>query len=116
VVNRGALLLRYKEPALRWINEADPHPRGRTLALDAVNEERTVYLIDDSVGDTPASLNRWLRKNYGSLFEAELEGWYTDPDLWPQDRTFKLFREWFQPECHTVLIDLVGNEMCDDES
>lgn len=47
VVNRGAFLLRYKEPALRWINDADPYPRGHTLVLDEVNEERTVYLIAD---------------------------------------------------------------------
>ncbi len=116
MVNRGALLLRYKEPAVRWINEADPYPTGRVHELDEVNEERTVYLIDDTVGDTPASLIRWLRKNYGSLFEAELEGWYTDPDLWPQDRTFNLFQEWFQPELHTVLFDLVGSDMYDDET
>ena len=116
MVNRGALLLRYKEPAVRWINEADPYPTGHLHKLDEVNEERTVYLVDDTVGDTPASLNRWLRKNYGPLFEAELEGWYTDPDLWPQDRTFKLFQKWFQPELHTVLFDLVGSEMHDDET
>jgi hypothetical protein len=28
MVNRGAVILRHKEPAVRWINEADPKPPG----------------------------------------------------------------------------------------
>jgi hypothetical protein len=49
------------------------------------------------------------------LFEAELEGWYTDPSMWPQELTWKLFCEWFDVEYHTVLIDTVGDEIYDDE-
>lgn len=114
MVNRGALLLRYRDPAVRWINEADPSPRGHTLTVDDVNAERTVYLISDAAGDDTASLERWLKRNYAELFAMELEGWYTDPALWPQTRTYRLFRQWFSPECHTILVDLVGGEIYDD--
>jgi hypothetical protein len=115
MVDRGVLLLRYKEPAVLWINEADPSPRDKPLELSDVNEERTAYLIADAAGDSPATLHRWLKRNYATLFEMELEGWYTIPSLWPQNRTFKLFMEWFEPECHTVVIDLVGGEIVEDE-
>lgn len=50
------------------------------------------------------------------LFEAELEGWYTDPTLWPQDRTFRLFQTWFDVECHSVVVDMVGGDIYDDET
>ena len=83
--------------------------------LEAVDEERIGYLISDAAGDDPSSVSRWLRKNYDQLFEAELGGWYTDPGLWPQNRTSKLFQEWFEPEVDTVLIDLVGSAWYDDE-
>jgi hypothetical protein len=115
VVNRGALLLRYKEPAVRWINEADPTPGDAPITMADVNEDRTVYLISDTARDSPQTLQRWLKKNYAVLFEAELEGWYTVPSLWPQKRTFKLFQEWFEPQCHTVLVDTVGDMIFDDE-
>ena len=108
--------MRYKEPAIRWINEADPYVDDPGITAERVNQERTIYLISDKDGDGPDAVARWMKKNYGELFELELEGWYTDPDLWPQKRTFKLFQEWFDVECHSVLIDTVGNEIYDDET
>jgi hypothetical protein len=116
VVNRNALILRYKDPAVRWINEADPSPDGHEITLTDVNEERTVYLIDDRIGEDPRSLERWLRKNYEDLFERELEDWYTDPKLWPKERSLALFHAWFDVELHTVLIDLGTGELYDDET
>ena len=53
--------------------------------------------------------------NYEALFEAELEGWYTDETLWPQKRTLKLFHQWFEVECHTVIEDTVGTPIVDED-
>jgi hypothetical protein len=116
VINRAAVILRYKEPAVVWINEADPCERDGPITLTAANEERTVYLIGDEAADTGATLERWIQQNYRQLFESELEGWYTDPTLWPKDRSLDRFREWFDVECHTVLVDTVGGVIYDDEA
>ncbi|HTW38544.1 MAG TPA: hypothetical protein VMD49_08240 [Steroidobacteraceae bacterium] len=78
MVNRGALILRYKEPAVRWINDADPSPSDGPITLEQVNEERTVYLISDAAGEDNRTFERWLRRHYSELFEMELHGWYTD--------------------------------------
>lgn len=115
MLNRSALILRYKEPAVRWINEADPNPDGPEITLEDVNEERTVYLIDEEVADTPEQLRKWIKANFHPLFESELGGWYVDPDLWPQKLTLKLFDEWFTVECHTMIFDTVGGPIEDDE-
>lgn len=115
MINRAAILLRYKEPAIRWINEADPYDDDPGLTAAEVNGERTLYLISDEDGDGDVAVERWLKRNYKALFEAELLGWYTDPDLWPGKRTYKLFRDWFDVECHTVLLDTVGGMIYDDE-
>ena len=53
MVNRNALILRYRDPAVRWINQADPSPDGNEITAADVNEERTGYLIDDRVGADP---------------------------------------------------------------
>jgi len=92
LINRAALLLRYKEPAVRWIREADPYPSG-----------------------IPETFERWLKRHYDHFFEMELEGWYTDPALWPPDRSYEMFREWFEPECHTVIVDTCSEEIVDDD-
>jgi hypothetical protein len=115
VVNRAALILKYKAPAVQWVNEADPSRDGLQVSVEDVNDERTVYLIGEEDADGDEAIDRWLRANYEKLFEAELEDWYTDPSLWPQERTWKLFRDWFDVECHTVLIDTVGDAIYDDD-
>jgi hypothetical protein len=115
MLNRAAIILKYKEPAIRWVNEADPSPESDPLSLEDANMERTVYLISEDDADGDKSVDRWLRTNYETLFESELEGWYTDPSLWPKERTWKQFREWFDVECHTMLIDTVGDAIYDDE-
>lgn len=85
------------------------------MSLADVNEDRTVYLVSDATVDSPDSFRRWLRRNYKALFEMELEGWYTDPDLWPANRSFAVFFAWFEVEYHSVIVDLVGKEIYDDE-
>ena len=96
MVNRAAIILRYKEPAIRWINEADPYDRDFDITSESANEERTIYLISDDDGDTPQTVERWIKGNYPTVFEEELEGWYTEPALWPENRTLKMFKEWFE--------------------
>lgn len=101
---------------MRWINEADPYPSGQSANLEDVNDEHTVYLIAAEAGDDRDSLEAWLKRNFAALFEMELEGWYTDPELWPARRNYQMFREWFDPECHTVLIDTCDEEIFDDDA
>ena len=116
MINRAAILLKYKEPAIRWVNEADPFKDNPGFGLKDVNEERTVYLISDADRNTPQTVDKWVKKNYLALFEEELNGWYTDPDLWPHNLTLKLFRQWFDVECHTVLIDTVNGPINDEDT
>jgi hypothetical protein len=116
VLNRAALLLKYKEPAVRWINEAEPDPEGIKITIEDVNRERTVYLISDADADTDEDTRKWVKANFRLLWEWELEGWYTDERLWPTKRTLKKFDEWFDVECHTVLVDTVDGPVIDDET
>jgi len=116
MINRAAVILRYKEPAVAWINEVDPHSDEPGITIDFVNDERTVYLIRDIDADTPEDLEEWIELNYDVLFESELDGWYTDEDLWPKYRSIKLFRKWFDIECHTVIVDTVESPIEKDET
>lgn len=107
-------MLRYREPAVRWINAADPHEDDPGMTREMVKQERTLYLIRAEDAETPAAVAAWIERHYRRLFEAELQGWYTDPALWPQELTLELFRAWFDVECHSVLIDTVGGRIYDE--
>ena len=112
MVNRAAIILRYKDPFIHWVNEADPYVDDPGITLERANRERTVYLINDSDAE---NLEEWISLNFMQLFESELEGWYTDESLWPKNRNRKLFDKWFGVECHSLIIDTVGSEIVDDE-
>lgn len=115
MINRAAVLLRYKAPAVAWINEADPSDVDPGVTLDSANDDRMVYLIRDDDGDSPDALGDWVALNYAALFENELDGWYTDEKLWPANRDLSLFNEWFDVECHSMILDTVDEPIMDDE-
>lgn len=114
MINRAAVILKCKEPAVRWINEAEPYDKDFVVTLEQVNEDRTVYLVSDEEAET-GNVDRWIKANWRALFESELSGWYTLPELWPKNLTFKLFKSWFDVECHTVIEDTVGEPIYDDD-
>lgn len=112
MVNRGAVIVRYKEPFIDWINEADPSADKTIVTIQSANKERTVYLISDEDAE---NIEEWIRVNYSSLFENELEGWYTDETLWPKKRDLQTFHNWCEVECHSLIFDMVGSILYDDE-
>ena len=56
-----------------------------------------------------------LAHGYEILFEEQLAGWHTDEAAWPSNRTFKMFREWFVIELHSLIIDLCDYPVLNDD-
>ncbi len=113
MVNRAALVVSYREPFVRWINEADPVKEDPGITLERANEDTSIYLISVEDGET---YEEWLALNYDTLFENELGDWYMDPSLWPEGRDRKMFDQWLSVECHTVLYDTLRDEpLVDDD-
>ena len=107
MINRAALILIYKVPAIKWVNDADPYNDDPGITEENIKNDQTVYLISEEDADTPDTVKKWLKLNYQTLFENELETWYTDERLWPKKRTFALFQKWFSYECHSFIEDIV---------
>lgn len=115
MINRAAVLLKYKKPAIDWINEADPTPSIDRITEETVNHDRLVYLIRSEDADSDDDVLAWVKENFEVLWETELEGWYTDESLWPTNRTWKEFQKWFQIEWHTMLEDTVDEPVFDED-
>jgi hypothetical protein len=110
MLNRAALIIRYKQPFVDWINAVDPDPEN-AITLSDVNEDNNVYLIEI---EDPEELDEWLELNHEDLFEDELNEWYSDPSVWPQDRSLDLFESWCKFELHTTVFD-TGLSLLEDD-
>ena len=111
MVNRAAVIIKCKEPFVKWVNAVEPNKSTPEVTLEELNKDRNVYLVAEHEGE---NIEKWISKNFKVLFENELEDWYLDESLWPKKRTRKVFDEWFDIECFSVIIDTVGGKIFDD--
>ncbi|MGN6803780.1 MAG: hypothetical protein ACTHJN_17905 [Ginsengibacter sp.] len=102
-INRNAIIVKPKQPLLDWVNSIYPESPIETLNVG------TVYLVNS--GDSIQEVERWLQKNFDNIFQNELNGWNTDEKNWPEKRTFKLFKEWFNYEIHDMIVDMEEDEI-----
>jgi len=112
MLNRDLLIISYKQSFVDWINEADPNPDGSLITLEQANEDSPAYLIHE---DASEDFEHYLRECYLPLFENVLHEWYTDPDVWPQDRSLECFKNWCDFRLHSLIQDCVDGPLLDDE-
>ena len=72
--------------------------------FESLRSELHAYLLP--VYDDAASQKEVLEDYWPTLFESMLAGWLRDPSGWPENRTFKMFREWFETQMSSVVQDL----------
>ena len=107
-VRRTALVLRPKKPFYVWLEKMDPED------VDLPEEliEGDVYLLPDF--EEKKQIEQWLKKHFDDFFCEQMFGWYTDEAVWVQNRTFKLFTEWFEYSLHTMVWDVVDGPIDKD--
>jgi hypothetical protein len=105
LVNRSALVVKPQAPFLDWLHGADP--TSHALQLQDLVREPTIYLIPEC--ETRDEVARVLQELCEEIFVDQLEGWHRDQAAWPKDRSFDVFRRWFDIQHHSILMDL-----CDD--
>ena len=108
LINRAAILLKAKQPAVDWINSSDPIENGISITLSEVNTESLIYLVPEDVeSDVHAQI--WVFNNAELLLEEFCHGWYQHEDLWPEGMGPKLIEEWFDVEYHSMIVDTVDD-------
>lgn len=107
-LNRASVSLKPKRPLIDWLQKIDrslgKEPMG---ALDPLDENGDIFLVPgEDVIDSREDAVKWVEKEWSDFFEFELGKWIIDDQLWPKNRTLKLFREWFDIEYHSMVWDL----------
>jgi hypothetical protein len=97
-INRSALVLKPKKPFIDWIKNLDDQ-----FEINEIIEDPDIYLLPDF--EEVQQMVNWLKKNYDMIFIDQMNNWYTDETLWVTNRTFKLFKEWFDFSLHTMILD-----------
>ena len=98
LINRIAIVLIPTEACLDWVNSCGED----ALTLYDIQREPTVFLVPEGKGEPEDQVRRYFR----AMFVEELESWYTDPTLWPQDLSFGLFKEFFTVQVSSIVLDL----------
>jgi len=99
-INRNILVVEPTEVFLEW---AKKNPdTDLKLTMDELLADSTAYLIPEQEGNAQS----WLRRNFKTIFEIELDGWCTAPSLWPADRSYKAFKKYFRVHFCSSVIDL----------
>ena len=78
---------------------------------EATQDERGAphgYLLPEC--ENPESERAVLEHCWPQLFAAMLGCWLTDENQWPQDRTYGVFREWFDVQMCSSVEDLHRDE------
>ena len=78
MLNRSAVIVRPKKPFCDWLR-AVHYADAPEVTLDQIGP--TLYLVPDY--EDPADAEKVLKKVCEEIFCRELEGWYTDVEVWP---------------------------------
>ncbi|MCW5588043.1 MAG: hypothetical protein KIT27_00115 [Legionellales bacterium] len=100
-LNRIAFVIKPTELMYEWIQTL-PQDNSE-ITLEDIREDGTVLLLPDYEYD---EVWDYFESMAITIFENELASWTPNEDLWPSDRSLEMFREWFELEQHSLVIDL----------
>lgn len=106
-VDRMVAILRPTQLFVDWIN-SHVEVSDEKITLDILQEDCTALLMPPFENSLEAE--DYIEERYLEIFENELEGWYIDNTLWPTNRPFALFMEWFSIEFHSLAFDLASSD------
>lgn len=93
-IDRQSIIIKPLQPFLDWYYNL--YPEDSELIIKGCS-----YLIHEST-----DAESWLKKKYDMIFTLELESWHGNKKDWPQKRSYKMFKQWFQVDISTMVYDL----------
>jgi len=107
VLNRTVVILIFKKPFLDWLNATDQNPLSLTLEMLHIDNDS--FLIPQF--DDPHHAVKWVEERWSFLFDSILFDWITEESMWPENRSLKMFLEWFDIDVHSMAWDLANEPL-----
>lgn len=109
-LNRAAIVVTPKPPLFEWVQRVAPLDGGYE---PGESDQGTVYLVRTYTYAT--EVEPLVKRHYRTIFLNELTAWITDPTLWPAPLTYRMFREWFDIQIDSEVIDLLDEPLATEE-
>ena len=106
IINRSAIIVKLKQPYIDWTNSLDA---SDVYSSEQINKENHIYLIEEYESDK--ELEIIIMDFYSEIFKIELSSWVTDETLWPVNRDYKTFKQWFDIEPHSTVFDMIDEDI-----
>ncbi len=110
-VDRAVLVLKPKAPFLAWARSVDEE--ATEISMEALSLDSTAYLVPDFESD--AERAHLIENFFVELFEEQLDSWHADQEKWPVERGLEMFHEWFEPQFHSVVLDVMEARVLHDD-
>ncbi|OGF51618.1 MAG: hypothetical protein A2044_04285 [Candidatus Firestonebacteria bacterium GWA2_43_8] len=107
-INRTALIVKPLKPYWDWANSIEDGVPREQKNFNSTEMDTTVYLIPDL---DPTEVNDHIEAMFPEIFEGELEAWWTNEKDWPKNRTFAMFKEWFDVSVSSLVYDTVEEDL-----
>ena len=107
IVNRSLAIVTPKQPFLDWARQDDEEGLAEGVFEELLNDPHA-FLLPEYEDD--AEQRRVLKHFWPVIFESMLNGWLRDPDGWPQNRNFRMFKAWFDVRMSSMVEDLYATE------
>lgn len=101
-INRAVAIIKPKIPFYQWLATSD---LSLGITFEELREDCTAILIPEFVSKEEAI--GYIEDIYEEIFEMELSSWVRDTKNWPKKRNLEMFREWFEVEIHSEVLDTV---------
>jgi hypothetical protein len=100
-INRSVAIIKPKQPFVDWANSiAD---EDEQYSIHSFNADCSVILLPEYDSDEDAEA--FIKDIFQDVFEIELSSWIVVEEMWPKNRTYKMFLEWFDVEFHSMVFD-----------
>jgi len=106
IIDRHLAVIKPRQPFLDWLRTTPGYEVD--LTLDQLRLDCTSLLIPEF--EEAEDAIAYIDEIANQIFEAELSGWVDDAETWPQNRTLKMFWEWFEVEIHSTVVDMVEDD------
>lgn len=88
-----------------FIKLHEPVENIEKVDLDSFVKNAAIYLLPETINDFNGALN-YFQTEYRTFFETELKQFTSEKMLWPEERSFNLFTQWFAIEFHSTVLTL----------
>jgi hypothetical protein len=105
ITNRSIVNLFPTNNFLQWLK----YIRESEYKISLSELEPISFMIEDF--DSKEEFIDWLKRNFQILFEIRLNYSCIDNTLWPENRTFEVFTEWFEIRFTNLILDLKNNPL-----